>query len=430
MDTIVALATPVGNSGVAVVRVSGDNSLNLLKQITKESANYEPRKMYLKNVYVDDLVDKCLVVYFRAPMSYTGEDVVEVQSHGGYLISKKIIEKFITLGARLASKGEFSKRAFISGKLSLDQAEGIIDLINAESDLQAKSGSDLLMGRLTNQIKTIQDNILDILADIEAKLDYPEYDFLDSEEEKTKASLIRIKQDLSNLLSTSKSGQIIRSGVNVAIVGEPNVGKSSLLNALTNTDKSIVTSVAGTTRDVVEAEYEYKGIIFRLYDTAGIHESNDEVERIGIDRARKILDTSDIVLRITTPNVPIRIETNKPNILVINKSDTTKDLDNNLFYVSAVTGHNIEVLKQKIFDLCVGENLSIDRLYLTNVRHIECVTRAVSSIDLAISSLDNSTLDIVASLIKDSWLALGEITGTESNEDILDRVFSKFCLGK
>jgi len=431
METIVALATPAGNSGVAVIRISGDQSLNILKKIIRENFDPEPRRMYLKNVYVKNFVDKSLVVFFRAPFSYTGEDIVEIQSHGGYFLAQSIIEEVLSFGARLADQGEFSKRAFINGKISLDQAEGIIDLINAESDLQAKTSSDLMSGELKNIISDHQDTITEILAEIEAKLDYPEYDYSEEESNSVKDRLLSLKNSLDSLIQDSKNGLLIRNGVMVAIVGAPNVGKSSILNAMTKSNKAIVTDIAGTTRDVIEAEYVYNNIIFRLYDTAGIHESDDVVEKIGINRAYQALDDADIVLRVSTPDSVCELEVDKPFIDVFNKSDlinTTED--DNYIYVSALNNENIEKLKQLIFDKTVSSEIHADRVYLTNTRHIDCVRLASDSLARAIEIFDSTTFDIISSEIKSAWSYLGEVSGVVSDEAIIDKIFSKFCLGK
>lgn len=431
METIVALATPAGNSGVAVIRVSGEDSLNILRKLVKDEFDPEPRKMYLKDVHIKNFTDRCLVVFFRAPFSFTGEDVVEIQSHGGYFLAQSIIEEILNLGARLADHGEFSKRAFINGKISLDQAEGIIDLINAESDLQAKTSSDLMSGELKNIISSHQNTITDILAEIEAKLDYPEYDYSMEESENVKERILSLKTSLENLLIDSRQGLLIRNGVKVAIVGAPNVGKSSLLNALTKSNKAIVTNIAGTTRDVIEAEYVYNNIIFRLYDTAGIHDSDDIVEKIGIDRALKTLEDADIVLKVSTSDDICSVETNKPYIEVFNKSDLVKELnDDKYFYVSAKDNINITELKQLIFDQIVSNEIHADRVYLTNTRHIDCVRLASESLSRALELFDITTFDIISSEIKSAWSYLGEVSGIVSNEEILDKIFKKFCLGK
>lgn len=430
METIVALATPPGNSGVAVIRISGEKSKEILTKLIHENLDFEPRKMYLKNVYAGDIVDRCLVVFFASPYSYTGEDVAEIHSHGGYFLSQKIIDTTIELGATLAGKGEFSKRAFINGKMSMDQAEGVMDLINAESEMQAKAGSSLLQGKLKDVITNYQNILTDILAEIEAKLDYPEYEYDDNETKNLKERLIDLRSNLENLIDESKSGLIIKNGIKVAIVGAPNVGKSSLLNALSKTDKAIVTDIAGTTRDVIEAEYAYNGIIFRLYDTAGIHESDDVVEKIGINRALKAIDDCDIVLKISTLNNICNIKTNKPTIEVFNKADIYNYNDDKYIYISALTMKNVEKLKQLIFEKTVKEDFNSNKLYLTNTRHIECVKKAKKAIDNVLKIFDETTMDIISSEIKSAWYSLGEITGVTSDENIIDKIFSKFCLGK
>ena len=495
-ETIVALATPPGNSGVAVIRISGTKAKQILQKLIKEKLKFEPRKMYLKSVYAQNFVDKCLVVFFAYPFSYTGEDVAEVHSHGGYVLAQKIIDQIIDFGARLAGAGEFSKRAFLNGKLSLDQAEGIMDLINAETEMQINSGSNLLQGKLKQNIIKYQEILTDILAEIEAKLDYPEYEYTQAETSNVLKKLDDLKAELKNLLNESSSGLIIKNGIKIAIVGAPNVGKSSLLNALTKSNKAIVTDVAGTTRDVIEAEYEFNGIIFRLYDTAGIHESKDKVEKIGIERAIKTLDDCDIVLRLSDNKNVNEIKTNKPCIDVLNKIDLLKakdkdeilrlaalaqndiennaqdDIENNAqndsknnaqndkknlqchtdqtrttvrvrgtisknktenefkIAISAKTGENVEALKQLIFNLTVKHKIDGNKFYLTNTRHIDCIKTALKQIENAIKIFNTSTFDVVSFELKSAWNTLGEISGSTSNEAIIDKIFSKFCLGK
>ena len=431
MKTIVALATPAGNSGVAVIRISGEKSKEILQKLIKQNLDFEPRKMYLKNVYFGDLTDKCLVVFFNNPFSFTGEDVAEIQSHGGYYIAQQIINECVNLGCSLAEAGEFSKRAFINGKMSIDQAEGIMDLINAESEMQAKVGSSLMQGKLKEKIENYQNKLTEILADIEAKLDYPEYEYTDDETINIKEKISSLINEFSSLINESKSGLMIKNGIKVAIVGAPNVGKSSLLNALTKSDKAIVTNIAGTTRDIVEAEYEFNGIIFRLFDTAGIHESNDVVERIGIDKALKTLDDADLVLKVSSPDDLCEIQTDKPYIEVFNKTDIFKNKkDEKYFYVSAVNNENIDNLKQEIFNKTIRGSLKSDKLYLTNTRHIEAVKNAKTTLENVVNIFDFSTMDILSSEIKTAWSFLGEISGVTSDEAIIDKIFSKFCLGK
>ena len=433
-DTIVALATPPGKAGVAIVRISGNKSYKILQAITKCDSEFLPRVMYLKDIYLDDIVDNALVVYFKAPNSYTGEDVVEIQCHGGYFIATQVIEICQKLGARIAEPGEYSKRAFLNGKMSFDQAEGIIDIINAESEAQAKAGSALAQGKLLQIISNLQTELTDILAEIEAKLDYPEYEYTDIENEQVLNRLKQIQVSLNDLLATKISGMMIKNGVKVAIVGAPNAGKSSLLNALTNTDKSIVTDIAGTTRDIVEAEYVFNGIIFRLFDTAGIRESDDIVEKIGIDRAKQSIEDADIVLKLIDLSMPQDIEVlhnqvitvyNKTDLISAQKSNTSESV-----YISAKDGINVEGLKKMIFDKTVTEGYNASQFYLSNARHVECVTYAENALNNAINTFTSTSLDFVVADIHACWQYLGEVSGVNSNERIIDRIFEKFCLGK
>ena len=433
-DTIVALATPPGKAGVAIVRISGDKSHQILQAITKCNSEFLPRFMYLKDIYVNGLQDNALVVYFKAPNSYTGEDIAEIQCHGGYFIAQQVIVECQNLGARMAEAGEYSKRAFLNGKLSIDQAEGIIDIINAESEAQARAGSVLMQGNLFDIISTLHTELTDILAEIEAKLDYPEYEYSDNENEEVLNRLINIEKQLDELLSTRISGMMIKNGVKVAIVGAPNAGKSSLLNVLTNSDKSIVTDIAGTTRDIVEAEYVYNGIVFRLFDTAGIRESADVVEQIGIDRAKQSIQDADLVLKLIDISNPEDIEVNnKPTITVYNKIDlstkTQKNVDNQI-YISAKDGTNVENLKQMIFNNTMAQGYNTSQFYLSNARHIECITNAKLALANAINTFTSTSLDFVVSDIHSCWQYLGDVSGVNSNETIIDRIFEKFCLGK
>ena len=433
-DTIVALATPPGKAGVAIVRVSGDKSYTILQSITKCNCDFLPRFMYLKDIYVNGLQDNALVVYFKGPNSYTGEDIVEIQCHGGYFIAQQVIIECQKLGARMAEAGEYSKRAFLNGKLSVDQAEGIIDIINAESEAQARAGSVLMQGKLFEIINGLQSELTDILAEIEAKLDYPEYEYSDTENVEVLNRLSNVSKQLESLLDTRISGMMIKNGVKVAIVGAPNAGKSSLLNALTDSDKSIVTDIAGTTRDIVEAEYIYNGIVFRLFDTAGIRDSVDVVERIGIDRAKQSINDADLVLNLVDLSNPQPIEiVDKPTITVYNKIDLTTtehQKENSAIYISAKNNINIDKLKQLVFDKTMVQGYNTSQFYLSNARHIECVNSAKIALDTAISNFTNTSLDFVVADIHSCWQSLGEVSGVNSNERIIDRIFEKFCLGK
>ena len=433
-DTIVALATPPGKAGVAIVRVSGNLSHQILKSITKCDSDFLPRFMYLKDIYLGEIVDNALVVYFKAPNSYTGEDIAEIQCHGGYFVAQEVIKQCNLLGARMAEPGEYSKRAFLNGKISFDQAEGIIDLINAESEAQAKAGSALAQGKLLEIISNLQAELTDILAEIEAKLDYPEYEYTDIENQQVLNRLNEVENNLNELLDTKISGMKIKNGVKVAIVGAPNAGKSSLLNALTNSDKSIVTDIAGTTRDIVEAEYVHNGIVFRLFDTAGIRESEDVVEQIGIVRAKQSIQDADLVLKLIDLSNPQDIEVEgKTTITVYNKSDlavSTAPNNELTISISAKDGTNVDNLKQMIFDSTMTQGFNTSQFYLSNTRHVECIANAKMSLNNAIKTFNNTSLDFVVADIHSCWQYLGEVSGVNSNERIIDRIFEKFCLGK
>ena len=433
-DTIVAIATPPGKAGVAIVRISGNMSEEILKNISNTSDSFVPRHMYLKDIYLDGFNDNALLVYFKSPNSYTGEDVAEIQCHGGYFVAEEVLKQVLKHGARLAGPGEFSKRAFLNGKMSIDQAEGVMDIINAETKAQASVGSELIKGKLFTKINDLQARLTDCIAEVEAKLDYPEYDFEETEEDSLKTNLCTINEELGSLISTTVLGSKIKNGVKVAIVGRPNVGKSSLLNALTNTEKAIVTDIAGTTRDIVEAEYVYNGILFRLFDTAGIHESDDFVEKIGIERAIDSIKTADIVLKLQEVGENFEIDTfEKPVINVYTKLDLhnlDKTILDDEIYISSVNNTNIEELKKIVFDKTVSDGYDSSQLYLTNNRHVESLKEAQSALERALDNFNCASLDFVVSDLNICWHKIGEVTGQTSSEDIIDRIFEKFCLGK
>lgn len=443
LDTIIASATPQGKSGVSVIRISGENSLAVAKQVflCKNFENPKPNYMYLGKIkLLNNLEDLGFCVYFKAPLSYTGEDVVEFQCHGGLLVAEKVIAKCIECGARLAEAGEFSKRAFLNGKMSLDQAEGVIDTINAETENQLKASNELTKGNLFKMVNSLQENLTDVLSEIEVNLDYPEHDI----EYETKENILkRIKivlNEVDNLLLTENTGRFIKKGVSVAIVGKTNVGKSSLLNAMLGYEQAIVTNVEGTTRDIVTGSIEYKGFMFNFFDTAGIRKTTDEIENIGIIKARETLENSDIVLLVLDSSNPLTeqdreniiLTRNKKTIVVLNKCDLPDKINykGESIKISAKQKLNTEQLKEKIYNLSLEtENVS-SKIVLTNSRHIE-VLKQVRDLLLALkNNILYTTLDCISLDIKTIWEKLGEITGNTANECIIDKIFSKFCLGK
>ncbi|MBQ3214111.1 MAG: tRNA uridine-5-carboxymethylaminomethyl(34) synthesis GTPase MnmE [Clostridia bacterium] len=442
-DTIVAQATPNGKSGISIVRISGKKSLDIARQIFlrfKDVSNIQPNYMYLGKINLGDVEDKGFCVYFKAPNSFTGEDVVEFQCHGGLVVAQKIIEQVLSCGGRLATAGEFSKRAFLNGKMSLDQAEGVVDTINAETENQLKASNELTNGNLFKLVTSFQEKLTDILSEIEVNLDYPEHDIEYETKESIKNRLQNLLVQVEELLQTEQKGKLINKGISIAIVGKTNVGKSSLLNALLNYEQAIVTDIEGTTRDVVSGSIEYKGFIFNFYDTAGIRETEDKIESIGIEKAKKILENSDIVLLVLDSSRDLtkqdkenlELIKNKKSIVVLNKSDLPAKFVYNgeSIKISAKQKINTEELKQKIYDLSLDGLNSGSQIVLTNARHIEVLKQAKQIIVNTIESISDLPLDCSALDIKTIWEKLGEITGNTATEDIIDKIFSKFCLGK
>jgi len=434
-STIVAIATPPGNSGVGIVRISGPNALNIAKKLFNQKLS--PRVATLGKI----LNDTAIGIYFKAPHSFTGEDIIEFQCHGGWLLLNKVVQAAVQNGATAATRGEFSRRAFLNGKLSLDQAESIIEIINAESDMHLKSASSVLSGALKDQLQSFEKSLIEVTAQIEATLDYPEHDI-----EHTTAGQIReqtqnLLAQITTLTDTAQAGRIIANGINVAVLGKPNVGKSSIFNALLNTDRSIVTEIPGTTTDTVTDAIIYNGIKIIFHDTAGIRESQNKIEHLGIQRSQKVLDDCDIALVIfdaTDVDVPelLALVENKQHIIVYNKCDLLPRLceepaTKQPLYVSAKTGHNINQIKQKIYDLCLTTPPASDQIIITNARHANELTYARESLENAITSINNQIpLDCVATDIVTALNHIGNITGTRASEAVLDEIFSRFCLGK
>jgi tRNA modification GTPase len=435
-DCISAISTAAGVGGVAIIRVSGKGSLDIAKGMFKPSQkgvfeNIIPYMLYTGKIEGEGFSDFGLMVYFKAPKSFTGEDVVEFHCHGGVQISRGILAKTFALGARPAEKGEFTKRAFINGKLSLSSAEGLVDMINAGSLAEVRAGSMMYSEKLTNKIKGVQENLKNILAAIAAEIDYPEEDLEGLNAQKIKQDIWNIEVDLKELLATYSCGKMIKSGVSVAICGAPNMGKSSLLNCILGYDKAIVSSEAGTTRDVVEGSIQIDGVKFNFYDTAGIREKAGNVESIGIERAKSAIMSADVVLYLTDGEHEIELpETCGKVLKVFSKCDIQRPLDETYnVVVSAKTGEGIDKLKFILSKITVGET-SLDNAYIIEKRHYSAIERAIASLESATNNIESFTLDILAIDLKDAWDALGEITGETANEEIINTVFEKFCVGK
>ena len=440
--TIAQISTPLATGGISVIRMSGKNSLAIAKRIFSFKKNPEsvvPRHMYFGTITYHDFTEQCLMVYFKAPFSYTGEDVVEFQCHGGELLTREILNACIENGAQLAENGEFTKLAFVNGKISLDEAESMIDMINATSSAELKASSKVLKGELFKKINELQEKIKDAIVNLEVAIDYPEHD----DETKGTDYLVEVlqycKNELVKLNSTASDGAIIKSGINVAIVGKPNVGKSSLLNALIGTDRAIVTSVKGTTRDTIEETITHKGFKINFMDTAGIHESQDEVEKIGILRAKESIEKADIVLAMFDASCKLDDEDkeilsiikNHLYINIINKTDLSKNLTGiDGFEISALNKQNIQKLKDLILDTAISNKIDFSSLIITNARHIEAIKESLNKIEILLNECKYQTIDILDMLAKEIWQTLGKITGETEKEDIISGIFAKFCLGK
>ncbi len=442
-DEIVAIATPYGKSGVGVVRISGKSALNIAQKMfvpNKAQSLNVPNKMILGKISLGDIHDIGYLVYFKSPKSYTGEDVVEFQCHGGIVVTQKIVETAISKGARLAEPGEFSKRAFLNGKLTLDRAEGVIDTINAESESELKASSELLRGELAKRTSAMQDKLTDVLSEIEVNLDYPEHDIEYKTKENFQNELNAVNSEILELLATAERGKLIKNGVNVAIVGKTNVGKSSLLNTLLGSEVAIVTDIAGTTRDVVVGGLEYKGMKFNFLDTAGLRETSDFVENIGIEKTKQTTKSADIVLLVLDNSIELeaqdeenlRLTEGKNRLVILNKSDLPNKVNfaGEYIKVSAKKGINIEQLKEKIYQMALGSDNINTSLILTNIRHVNVLSQASEMLKKIILQVLSIPLDCTAMDIKEVWEKLGEITGETVSESIIDRIFSKFCLGK
>ncbi|HCZ1508627.1 TPA: tRNA uridine-5-carboxymethylaminomethyl(34) synthesis GTPase MnmE [Staphylococcus aureus] len=457
LDTITSISTPMGEGAIGIVRLSGPQAVeiadklykgkHLLNDVPSHTINYG----HIIDPESKEVVEEVMVSVLRAPKTFTREDIIEINCHGGILTINRVLELTMTYGARMAEPGEFTKRAFLNGRIDLSQAEAVMDFIRSKTDRASKVAMNQIEGRLSDLIKKQRQSILEILAQVEVNIDYPEYD--DVEDATTEFLLEQskeIKQEINRLLDTGAQGKIMREGLSTVIVGKPNVGKSSMLNNLIQDNKAIVTEVAGTTRDVLEEYVNVRGVPLRLVDTAGIRETEDIVEKIGVERSRKALSQADLILFVLNNNEALTQEDytlyevvkNEDVIVIVNKMDLEQNIDINevkdmigdtpLIQTSMLKQEGIDELEIQIRDLFFGgEVQNQDMTYVSNSRHISLLKQARQTIQDSIDAAESGVpMDMVQIDLTRTWEILGEIIGETASDELIDQLFSQFCLGK
>lgn len=456
---IVALATPTGRSGIGVVRLSGGDPLRIARRLVDdEKFDPQPRKAYLKqlhNLATGETIDEALITYFKAPHSFTGEDVVEISCHGSPVLLRQVIDICLSLDARLAEPGEFSLRALANGRMDLAEAEAIRDLIDAQTTASARQAVRQMRGELSNQLQPLKDDLLNVIVVLESALEFVEDDLPAMQIEKVKATLQQIASETQKLADTFKAGHLIRDGLRVAIVGRPNVGKSSLFNALLGNERAIVTDIAGTTRDQLHERFVINNIPISLIDTAGLRDTTDTVESIGVERAKGVMADADLVVVMLDASEQTADEDREilksvaelNYIVALNKIDKVPSTDidriasaersslaylrDKLVPISAKTGDGLDELKEKIVAPFAPEDVTTSGFLITDARHHDLLVRTKSEIENSISQLDAKTSEeIVLIGLHNAMRYLGEITGETTTEDMLTRIFSTFCIGK
>lgn len=452
MSTIAAISTAPGIGGIGIVRMSGSDSFNILNKIFKPVSDKPIKGYSIKygKIYDgDEIIDEVLVSYFIAPKSYTTEDMCEINSHGGMIVMKKILDLCLKNGANLADPGEFTKRAFLNGRIDLTQAEAVIDVINSKSEKEAKASMNQLEGILSEKIKEIRNDLISGMADIEVSIDYPEYDVEEVTNTRILEILNRNADRLNKLEKSFSNGKILREGVKTAIIGRPNAGKSSLLNLLLNEERAIVTEIEGTTRDTIEEFISVEGIPFKIIDTAGIRDTEDTVEKIGVKKALDIAKDSDLIIAIfditrklnEEDEKILEILKNKKSIIILNKIDLIQECvskkifekySKNIVTLSTKTHVGMDELLEIMQKMVVTEEIKTDNeLLVINSRHKALISKAIISLNKAIDTLNSGMpIDVIAIYIKEILEELGKITGESVTDDIISEIFSKFCLGK
>lgn len=458
MSTIAAISTAPAIGGIGIVRMSGKDCFEVLEKIFKPKnpetieniAGYRIKYGTIVNPETNRVVDEVLVSYFKCPKSYTAENMCEINSHGGIVVLREILELCLKNGAELAKPGEFTERAFLNGRIDLTQAEAIIDIINAKSTREAQESANQLEGYLSRKINEIREKIMDIMVNIEANIDYPEYDVEEVSNKDAENKLKEIENELIKLSKTFENGKILKEGVKIAIIGSPNAGKSSLLNSMLKEERAIVTDIAGTTRDIIEEQISIEGIPFKVIDTAGIRDAKDKIEQIGIEKSKKAANEADVILAVFDSSVPLNDEDreilnllkHKKSIIVLNKTDLKQivnneckeiqDVNTEVINISLKNNEGLEKIYESLVKMFNLNQINLDNeLTITNIRHQELINKAIESTRMALNDLNNSMpIDIISINIKEILEHLGEITGDNVSEDIIKSIFAKFCLGK
>lgn len=444
-NTIAAISTPLGTGAISIIRMSGKDSISIINKIfTKDLSNEKSHTIhYGKIIDNNEEIDEVLVSLMCSPKTFTKEDVIEINCHGGLSTTNKVLELLLNNGAVLASPGEFTKRAFLNGRIDLIEAQGIMDLIEAKTELARTQAMKELNGNLSNKIDLLREKLIEIISNIEVNIDYPEYEDINKvTNEEIYPKIKELIQEIDNLIVSSEDGKIIKEGITIGIIGKPNVGKSSLLNAILEEEKAIVTDIEGTTRDTIEGTTIINGIACNFIDTAGIRNSDNIVEQIGVNKSKKIIDTCDLVLLVLNNNDIITKEEqelleqirNKPHIVIVNKIDLEQKLELNeeCIKISIKEKKGLEQIKDKISEIFNLEKIKTqDMTYLSNARSISLLTKANSLLVSSLTNIENNyPIDIVEIDLKESWNTLGEIIGKTYTDELLDEMFQRFCLGK
>lgn len=446
-DTIVAISTSVGEGAISIIRLSGHDALNIASKVfTKDLTKVDSHTIHYGFITSNnEKIDEVLVSVMKAPKTFTREDIVEINCHGGIATTNKVLEVLLENGARLAEPGEFTKRAFLNGRIDLLEAEATMDLISSKAESARKISINTLTGETSNLIKNLRSELVKIISNIEVNIDYPEYEDIEVlTNESILPDIKKFKEKLEEIIKKSEDSKVIKEGIRVGIIGRPNVGKSSLLNSLLEEEKAIVTDVPGTTRDIVEGSLIVSGIPLNIIDTAGIRKTEDTVEKIGVEKSLKIIDTSDLLIYILNNNEEITEEEkeilektkNKKRIIVVNKIDLKTKLNKKLLdsYIEISVKENIGIDKikdeiKRLFN--IGEISTNDMTYLSNARSIALLKKSLNNINDAINEINNNnSIDIVELSLKESWNNLGEVIGETYTDELLDELFSRFCLGK